>query len=139
MNLQKYQPVAHLTYHFVWGPMRAKPCLRDEAAVRLEELIREKAKELSLNLRGFRVMPDCVYVSVSAPPTLAPHRIACQFKAHTSRVLRREFSELMRLPSLWTRAYVVLSGDHLSPEQVLAEFEALRPARRPRGRPPKQR
>ena len=124
-----------ITYHFVWGPMRAKPCLRGEAAERLEALIRETARMLSIDLEDVRVFPDRVYVAVVAPPTLAPHRIVSRLKAHSSRCLRHEFQEMTRIPTLWTRAYVVLAGDHLTPEHVLAAFEAAQPPRRRPGRP----
>lgn len=137
MRIQNYSSPHQLTYHFVWGPMRCKPCLTGPAARRLEELIREKAEELALALHDFRIMPDRVYVAVSAPPTLSPHRIACQIKAHTSRALRREFCEMTRIPTLWTREYVVLGGEQLSSEQAFAVYEALQPPRRPRGRPRK--
>jgi REP element-mobilizing transposase RayT len=117
--------------------MRCKPCLCGEAGRRLTQLVEEKVRELGLLLREFRVMPDRVYISVSAPPTLAPHRIACQIKAHTSRALRDEFVEMTRIPTLWTRSYLVFGGEHFTPEEALAAFEALQPARRPRGRPRK--
>jgi putative transposase len=137
MEIQKY-PIHHrLTYHFVWGPMRCKACLCGEAGDRLAELLEEKVSELGLELCNYRVMPDRVYLAVSAPPTVAPHRIACQIKAHTSRVLRNEFVEMTRIPTLWTRAYLVFGGDHLTAEDALAEFEAVQAPRRPRGRPRK--
>lgn len=128
---------ANLTYHFVWSPMRYKPCLCGQAADRLVQLIHEKVEDLGLLLHDYKVTPDRVYFSVSAPPTMAPHRIACQVKAHTSRALRREFVEMTRIPTLWTRAYVVFGGDHLTAEEALSGFEALQPPRRPRGRPRK--
>ena len=117
--------------------MRCKACLCGEAGERLAELLEEKVIELGLRLRDYRVMPDRVYLAVSAPPTVAPHRIACQIKAHTSRVLRDEFVEMTRIPTLWTRAYMVFGGEHFTADQALAEFEALQPPRRPRGRPRK--
>jgi putative transposase len=124
-------------YHFVWGPMRCKPCLTGQAARRLEQLIQEKARDLAVALHDYRVLPDRVYIAVSAPPTLSPHHIACQLKAYTSRALRQEFCEMTRIPTLWTRDYVVLGGQEFSPDQALALYESLQPARRPRGRPRK--
>jgi putative transposase len=111
--------------------------LGGEAGVRLAQLLEEKVAQLGLRLYDCRVIPDRVYLAVSAPPTMAPHRIACQLKAHTSRVLREEFVEMTRIPTLWTRAYLVFGGEHLTAEQALAEFEALQKPRRPRGRPRK--
>lgn len=117
--------------------MRCKACLCGEAGERLAQLLEEKVEELGLGLRDCRVLPDRVYLAVSAPPTMAPHRIACQIKAHTSRILRNEFVEMTRIPTLWTRAYLVFGGEHLTAEYALAQFDALQPPRRPRGRPRK--
>lgn len=127
----------NITYHFVWGPMRSKPCLIGDVAERLRALIEERASEVEFHPLLVVVHPDRVYVSAAAPPTLAPHRIICQIKAHTSRVLRDEFPELTRIPTLWTRAYLVMAGDQLTADDVFARFEAAQPPRKPRGRPRK--
>jgi putative transposase len=124
-----------ITYHFAWGPMRFKPCLTGEAAERLRQVIRERADELQVDLADLRILPDRVYVAVAASPMLSPHRIVCQFKAHSSRRLRHEFQEMTRIPTVWTRHYLVLAGDQVTPEQVLAAFEASMPPRRRPGRP----
>jgi putative transposase len=124
-----------LTYHFVWGPMRARPVLVGNLARRLAELIREKADLMQVTLRALEIQPDRIYLVVDAPPTLSPHRIVCGLKAHSSGPLRREFRELMALPTLWTRHYLVAAGEGLTVEQVLAAFDATRAPRRPRGRP----
>ena len=123
-----------IVYHFVWGPMRLKPCLTGEAARRLRELIEEKASALQLQLEDIAIFPDRVYVAVAAPPILSPHRIVCQFKAHSSRCLRHEFQEMTKIPTVWTRAYLVRAGK-VTPDEVLAEFEAAMPPRRRPGRP----
>lgn len=125
-----------ITYHFVWGPMRAKPCLRGEAAERLEALIRETVRSLSIDLEDVMILPDRVYVAVAAPPTLAPHQIVSRLKARSSHCLRHEFQEMTRIPTVWTRQYLVLAGEDLTPEQVLAAYEEAMPPRRGPGRPP---
>jgi putative transposase len=129
----------HITYHFVWRPMRAKACLTEEIARRLKALIEEKAHEQAFHTVTLVILPDRVYLAAEAPPTVAPHSIICQVKAYTSRVLRDEFPELTRIPSLWTRAYLVMAGDQLDPDEVIRRFEASEPERRPRGRPRKVR
>jgi putative transposase len=124
-----------IIYHFAWCPMRAKACLTGEAADRLRQLIRERAEALQIDLTDIRIYPDRVYVGVAAPPMLSPHRIVCQFKAHSSRCLRHEFQEMTKLPTVWTREYLVLAGDHVTPEQVLRALESSMPRRRRPGRP----
>ncbi len=137
MDIQSNPDVWYITYHFVWQPMRAKPCLTDEVARRLRALVEERAQELEFVPRMLIVLPDRVYLAATAPPTLSPHSIICRVKALTSRALRDEFPELTRIPTLWTRAYLVLAGEGMTPEEALKRFEALQRPRRPRGRPPK--
>ncbi|HKB48949.1 MAG TPA: IS200/IS605 family transposase [Ktedonobacterales bacterium] len=137
MDKQDYPEAWRITYHFVWGPMRSKPCLVGAVAARLAELIAEKASDLPLQTCALAILPDRVYVAAVAPPTVAPHHIVCQLKAHTSRTLREEFPELTRIPTLWTRAYLVLAGEMLTKEDVLRLYEAAQAPRRPRGRPRK--
>ena len=124
-----------IVYHFVWGPMRSKPCLTGAAAERLRDLIRERAHALRLTVEDVRILPDRVYVAVAAPPTVSPHHIVCQFKAHSSHCLRHEFQEMTRIPTLWTRAYFVAAGTEVTPEEVLNRYEKNLPPRRPPGRP----
>lgn len=126
-----------ITYHFVWGAMRSKPCLTGEVAERLRALIEERADEGEFAPLTVVVLPDRVYLAAAAPPTMAPHRIICQVKARTSRALRDEFPQLTRIPTLWTRAYLVMAGDQLTADEVFQRFEAAQPPRRPRGRPRK--
>jgi putative transposase len=126
-----------ITYHFVWGPMRSKPCLTGLIAQRLEALIEERSSAQEFEPVALVILPDRVYLAAAAPPTLAPHSIMCQVKAYTSRILRDEFPELTRIPSLWTRAYLVMAGDSIVPEEVFRRFEEAQPKRRPRGRPRK--
>jgi putative transposase len=128
-----------LVYHFAWGPMRSKPVLVGQVARRLEDLLRARAAELAVGVRRLEIRPALVYLAVEAPPSLAPHSIVCGLKAHSSGVLRREFRELLVIPTLWTRDYLVMAGDALASEDVLAAFLASLPPCRPRGRPCRER
>lgn len=138
MDIHDIPPSWHITYHFVWAPMRAKPCLIEEVAERLEDLIEQKADVLQFGLVRLVILPDRVYLAAEASPTVAPHHIVCQVKAFTSRVLREEFPELTRIPTLWTRAYLVLAGEGLDVSDVMARYDATQTPRRPRGRPRKR-
>lgn len=137
MELQDNPDGWRITYHFVWGPMRSKPCLTGEIAERLEALIEERASDVTFEPVAVLILPDRVYLAAAAPPTLAPHRIICQVKAHTSRILRDEFPELTRIPTLWTRAYLVVAGEGVTADEALRRFEATLKPRKPRGRPRK--
>src|SRR5260370_34881462 len=133
MGIQNYPPFSSITYHFVWQPMRAKPCLTGEVARRLRILVEERARELEFQPRALIILPDRVYLAAAAPPTLAPHSIVCRRKALTPRALRDEFPELMRTPTLWTRAYLALAGGRVSAEGGVPRYEAWQPPRPTRG------
>lgn len=106
--------VSTLHYHFVWCPKYRRKVLTGAIAVRLEELLRQKANELGLEFEGVEVLPDHVHLFVAAAPTDAPQYLANPFKGYTSRVLREEFPGLKsRLPSLWSRSYYVGSAGHV--------------------------
>jgi REP-associated tyrosine transposase len=124
-----------LVYHFAWGPMRCKPVLVGCIAERLAHLLLEKAEALGIELRRVQIQPALVYLAVEAPPTVAPHSIACGLKAHSSSVLRREFKELTTIPTLWTRDYLVAAGEDVSTDDLLRVFIARLGPRRPPGRP----
>jgi putative transposase len=115
--------------------MRRRPCLIGQAAERLRQLIQERASDLGIGLTRVQILPDRVYVAVEAPPALSPHHIVCQFKAHSSRCLRHEFQEMTRIPTVWTRGYLVQAGENITAEEVLRAFEDSLPPRRPPGRP----
>src|SRR5438270_13793583 len=102
-----------ITYHFVWAPMRAKPCLRGEAAERLNALIRETVRSLSIDLEDVMILPDRVYAAVAAPPTLAPHHIVSRRKAGSSHCLRHEFQEMTRIPTSLPPAHWLRPCDRL--------------------------
>jgi len=116
--------VFNLHLHMVWCPKYRRPVLVDAVALRLDELLREKAKELNAEVEGLEIMPDHVHLFLSVPPTDAPQHYANQFKGYTSRVLRQEFPHLKsRLPSLWSRSYYVGSAGHVSADVIKRYIE----------------
>lgn len=68
-------------------------------------------------------MPDHIRLFVAVSPDLAPNHIVAQVKGYTSRLLRQEFSHLLKMPSLWTRSYYVGAVGHVSQTVVQASIE----------------
>lgn len=125
---QEYQhnrtTVFLINYHFVWIPKRRRKILVNRLAERLRELLEEKAKELGLKILALEVRPDHLHLFVSAPPQLAPNQIVFRLKSYTSRILRREFPFLKRMPSLWTRSYFVSTAGNVSSETIQRYIDA---------------
>jgi len=113
-----------INYHFVWTPKRRKPVLVGEVKQRLEEVINETAEEKSMSVLALVVNPDHVHLFVSANPMVPAHKIVKTFKGRSSRVLRQQFPELLKLPSLWTRSYFVSTAGNVSAETIQKYIEA---------------
>lgn len=113
-----------VNYHFVWIPRRRRPILKDKIAIRLKELLQEKSKELSFEIIACEIQPDHVHLFVNTPPTVAPNQIMFRLKGYSARVLRKEFPELLRLPSMWTTSYFVSTAGNVSNETIKRYIEA---------------
>ena len=116
--------VFSLKYHLVWCPKYRRKVLVGNAAVRLKELLREKANQLDADIEAPEIMPDHVHLFVSSAPTNAPQYLANQFKGYTSQVLRQEFAHLRNRASvLWRRSNDAGSVGHVSEETVRKYIE----------------
>ncbi|MDY6788694.1 MAG: IS200/IS605 family transposase [Candidatus Nanohaloarchaea archaeon] len=114
---REHTSVHLLNYHFIWCPKYRKKILVDEVRYRLDELIREKAEELELEILELAIQPDHVHLFIEGSPKLSPNKIVQQMKGYTSRELGEEF-DFSQLPSLWTRSYFVSSAGNVSSETI---------------------
>jgi len=64
-----------------------------------------------------------VYVNLRGDPYTAPSDIARFLKGRSSRVLREEFPELLKLPSLWTHSFFVSTAGNISAETIQRYIE----------------
>lgn len=61
---------------------------------------------------------DHTHMFLNCPPTLSPSDIMQKIKGITSRVLRDEFEELSKMPSLWTRSYFVSTAGNVCSDTI---------------------
>lgn len=92
--------------------------MKDRLATRLKELINQQCRELGILILALEIMPDHVHLFVSCSPDMAANQIIFRLKGHTSRILRKEFPFLMRMPSLWTRSYFVSTAGNVSTDTI---------------------
>ena len=81
---------------------------------RLEEIITEVATDNNWNVIAKEVMPDHVHLFVSADPRTRPDIVVKRFKGRSSNLLRKEFPELLKMPTLWTRSYFLSTAGNVS-------------------------
>lgn len=115
--------VYNIGYHLIWCPKYRKKVLIGGIEPRLKELFRQITSEMEVSIEGMEIMPDHVHLFVKSSPVHAPAGIIAQLKGKTSRILRDEFPELKKLPTLWTRSYYVESVGHISENAILRYIE----------------
>lgn len=113
-----------IIYHLVWTPKRRKPVLTGKVAVRCKELIESKCKEKGWEILELAIQPDHVHLFVRVWPSDSPANVVKEIKGITSHNLRKEFPQLLRLPSMWTRSYFSATAGNVSSETIKKYIEA---------------
>ena len=104
--------VHFMNHHFVWYPKYRRKVIVDYVETRLQDIIRNTARENNREIIAPETMPDHVHLFIKADPTVAPNNIIARIKGRSSRILRNEF------PTLWTRSCFVSTHGHVSSEAI---------------------
>lgn len=121
---QSERQVYLINYHLVWCPKRRRKILVGNIKTRLEEIIKQVAKELDVEILALEVMPDHLHLFISARPQLCIPHIVKSFKGRSSHDLRIEFPELLKMPSMWTHSYFVSTAGNVAAETIQRYIEA---------------
>jgi putative transposase len=109
--------------HLVWISKRQKKVLTGEIAKRLQQIIYELAKEKDWDILALEVASDHVHLFVEHQPDVAINQVVKAFKGRSSCFLRREFPELLKLPSLWTNSYFYSTAGQVSADVIKRYIE----------------
>jgi len=90
--------------------VRVLKVLTGSVKQRLDVLIHDVARELDCEVLTLAIEPEHLHLFINSPPDIAPSKLMHRIKGRTARFLRKEFPELMKLPSMWTRAPVCIYG-----------------------------
>jgi len=112
-----------INYHLIWCPKIRKPILVGEIKQRLEQIIKEVAKEKHVEILELSIQPDH-HNFIFAYPTVAVHKLVKAFKGRSSHILRKEFPHLSKLPSLWTHSYFVSTAGNVGNQTIQKYIEA---------------
>lgn len=107
-----------MNYHLVWCPRRRKKVLQGDIKNRLEEIIKEVCKEQKVKILAMEVMPDHLHLFVSSHPDLYIHELIRRIKGRSARCLRKEYPELLKLPSMWTHSYFISTAGNVSSDTI---------------------
>ena len=116
--------VYNINYHLIWCVKYRKKLLVDNVEKRLKEILNIKAKDIDVVIKKMETDNDHIHMFISASPTSGIHWIVQQFKGVTSRLLRKEFSNIKsKVPSLWTRSYYVETIGYISEDTIKKYIE----------------
>jgi putative transposase len=116
--------VSLINYHFVFCPRyRRKIFLIPNVEERFKHMVNYVCEEMEIKIIAIECDKDHTHMFLNCLPTLSPSDIMQKIKGVTSRVLRDEFSELRKMPSLWTRSYFVSTAGNVSSDTVKKYIE----------------
>jgi len=118
--------VSLLNYHFVFIPKRRKKVLVGAIAERLQQIICELVVENRWKIIAMEIMPDHVHLFLNVKPIDDPSSIMRKIKGRASHHLRKEFPELLKIPTLWTPSYFVSTAGNICTETVKKYIEEQR-------------
>ena len=99
--------------------------------IRLKELLRRYAVEISVDIIEMEIMPDHVHLLIEVDPQYGVHKAIKFLKGKTSYFLRKEFAELTtKLPTLWTNSYFVSTVGGAPLEEIKKYIENQKTSQR---------
>ena len=117
--------VSLINYHFVFCPRcRRKIFLIPNVEDRFKHMVKFICNEMEIEIIAIECDRDHTHMFLDCPPTLSPSDIMQKIKGVTSRVLRDEFPELKKMPSLWTRSYFISTAGNVCSETIKKYVES---------------
>ena len=108
-----------INYHLVFCPRyRRKIFLYDGLEDRFKELVYQICAQNDFEVLALECDKDHCLLFVNVPPTISAADVVRIIKTNTARVLLREFSELSRAQSVWTRSYFASTAGEVSSETI---------------------
>ncbi|MCC0653652.1 IS200/IS605 family transposase [Clostridioides sp. ES-S-0001-03] len=111
--------VSLINYHFIFCPRYRRKVFNIEGLEdRFKTLVKNKCKEMDIEIIAIECDKDHTHMFLNSLPTLSPSDIMQNIKGYTSKILREEFIELSKMPSLWTRSYFVSTAGNVCSETI---------------------
>ncbi|MCD8489395.1 IS200/IS605 family transposase [Kamptonema cortianum] len=109
------------TVHLIWIPCRRKKVFADNESLKLRciDVLHSVAQDKKWFIKSLEIASDHVHLLVEYDPHHSIAQIVKAFKGRSSRILRQEFPELLKLPSLWTHSYLFDTTEKVSTQKIL--------------------
>ncbi len=107
--------VGQNAFHFVWKPKYSSKFLKYITVNKVcNGAIRLIAYQYNCTIYELQVMPDHIHLFVELPPTISVSKALQLFKGISSRILRRRFKFLTKIPMIWSKGKFFRSVGNVS-------------------------
>jgi len=124
---KQYKTNTHLVYscyyHVIFCPKYRRKCLINEIEIRLKQIFLDISNTYNFEIIEFEVMSDHVHMIISVDPSFGIMSAIHKLKGISSNLLRKEFINLRKMPTLWTRSCFISSVGSVSLETVKKYIE----------------
>lgn len=111
--------VSLINFHFVFCPRyRRKIFDIPNVEKRFKEVVKDICKETNIDIIAIECDRDHTHMFLNCLPDLSPADIMQKIKGVSSKIIREEFVQLSKMPSLWTRSYFVSTAGNVSSETI---------------------
>lgn len=116
--------VSSINYHFIFSPRyRRKIFDIQDVETRFKEVVEDICKELEIEVISIECDRDHTHMFLNCLATLSPADVMQKIKGRSSKIIREEFKELSKMPSLWTRSYFVSTAGSVSSKTIKKYIE----------------
>ena len=117
--IHRSHSVGQNAFHFVWKPKYSSSFLRFEAVNKVcKGSLRMIAIQNKIKIYELQVMSDHIHLFAELPPTISVSKALQLFKGISSRILRRRFKFLTKIPMIWSRGKFFRSVGNVSFETI---------------------
>lgn len=103
-----------IKYHFVFCPRYRRRIFKyDGVTERFKEMVREVCEKEGMELFSIECGEDYAHIHLSGLPNLSPYTIMRLIRTYTNTKIREEFEFLSKMPSVWTKDFLVETGETL--------------------------
>ena len=122
MKITDYQRDEHrvhlLMLHLVWTPKRRKPVLVGEVAKDCRKILEAKCEEKGWTIKELAIQPDHLHIFLQVWPQDSVSNVVKELKGITAHELRQKHTQLLKLPSMWTRSYFAATVGKVSAQTI---------------------
>lgn len=111
--------ISYINYNIVFRTRCNRKIFKNEIVKDL--FIKETKKlceELDINIIDINIYEYYVHLIVRVNPRYSANDVIYKIKTHTSKIIRDKVESLSKLPSLWTRDYIVTTEEVLDEELI---------------------